>query len=108
MLLKTYYLEGSCKREFDTEIKFNLASAKYDCANLVKFSIKKRDDDSENCRLISCISKVLSSLKKQGTVDFYVKPEQMEQNTTEASYITNLLGGEIKSQNDRLNIYVKI
>ncbi len=108
MLLKTYCLEGSCKREFDTEIKFNLASAKYDGANLVRLSIMKSNDENENCRLLSCVSKVLSSLKKQGTVNFFVKPEQMEQNTTEAEYITNLYGGEIEPQNDRFNIYVKI
>lgn len=108
MLLKTYCLEGSCKRDFDTEIKFNIASAKYDGVNLLKFSIKRRIDDSENCRLMSCITKVLSSLKKQGRVNFFVKPEQMEQNTTEAEYITNLFGGEIAPQKDFLDIYVKI
>ena len=108
MLLKTFTLEGSCKKEFDTEIKFDLASAKYDGADLIKLSFKKTDSSEEDNRLLSCISRVLNSLKKSGNISFFVKPEQMAGTTTEAQYIINKFEDAINIREDFIDVFVKI
>ena len=108
MILKSYLLEGSCKKEFDTEIKFDIASAKYDCADLIMLSFKKTDSAEEDNRLLLCISRVLNSLKKSGAISFFVKPEQMAGATTEAQYIINKFEDRIQIRDDYVDIYVKI
>ena len=107
MVLSTYNLQGSCKKDFDTEIKFNLATARYEGADLIVFSINKREDEEENTRLLSCIYKILGTVKKAGTISFFVKPEQMEQNTTEAEYIKNKYADYLTFSDNLIYVYVK-
>ena len=108
MLLKKYFLGGSCKKDFDTEIKFYLASAKYDGADFVLLSIQKVSDEVENSRLASCVSRVLNTLKKTGSVKFFVRSDQLEKNTTEAEYILNKFPSQLTVNEKYLDIYVKI
>lgn len=108
MLFKTYTLDGSCKKDFDTEIRFDIASARYDGCDLVMLSFINDDSEEENTRLLSCITRVLSSLKKAGNIKFFVKPSQMLERTTEAEYIVNKFPELTNVRAEYTDIYVKL
>ena len=50
MLVFEFELSGNCKRDFDTEIRFNIASARFDSADLVIIKLPKKESDNEKQR----------------------------------------------------------
>lgn len=109
MKYKEYSLTGNCFVDFDTEIKFEIANARIDEAELIKLSIKRSMRDSENSRLTVCATKVLRSLKRAGWIQFFVMPEGFAENTTEAQFLLNKYYEFIGSADDGLiNIFVKL
>ena len=86
---KTYAIEGTTKTELDTEVKFVIATSKYDKVDLLKFSIDITNEENESARIASVLTKVLSNLKKNGIIKFYVKSEDILCDSTEANYLRN-------------------
>ena len=89
MIFYEFELKGNCQVDFDTEIKYNIASAKVNSADLIRLSIEKRESDRENDRLACCILKVLRSMRKEGTIQFFVNHLGFKNKTTESAYLLN-------------------
>ena len=103
----SFELLGSCMRDYNTEIRFDVASAKYDNAELISFTIPRIDDEKESSRLYSCAIKVIGTLMREGLIQFYVSPEHMRSGATQAEFIKNKYSDFISScESDRV-IYVK-
>jgi len=93
----------------DTEIKFNIASAKADSAELLAFSYPKLEDSpEEEKRIARSILKVLRGLKKNGVIQFFLTEDSIEKRTTEAQYIENKYKKYLISSTSFKHIYVKI
>ncbi len=108
MLFKKYVLQGTCKRDFNTEIKYNIASGKVEGAELVSLSLTLTDEEKENSRLKTCVTKILSSMKKGATVQFFVKEDAFEAHSTEADYILNKYSEFILPDEGQFQFYVKL
>ena len=65
-------LFGQNRVELNTELRFLIASAKVDGAELLRIDPPTCEDEKENLRIIGCIIKVLRTLKKEGVIEFYV------------------------------------
>ena len=107
MLVFEFELSGNCKRDFDTEIRFNIASARFDSADLVIIKLPKKESDNENKRLLSCVSRTLGSLKKEGIIQLYLTPLGFSKMTTEAQYIINKFSNYVTEDQNSIHIYVK-
>ena len=108
-MISSYELSGNCRSELNTEMRFLLASAKIDGEELVRLSIPYSVDERENSRINGCVIKVLRTLKKEGTIQFYVNNESFLANSTEASFLINKYGEYICEANrNSESIYVKL
>ena len=108
MPFKDYELLGSCKRDFDTEIRYCIASMRVEKRELVELYFSLREDGAENSRLIFCISKILSSMKKSSDIEFYVKPDDFANATTGAEYIMNKYSEYITDDKNKVSFFVKL
>lgn len=81
-------LQGKDQNEISTEIMFELAGAKIDGAELVRFNIENADDDSGKKRS-SAMLKVLKNMKSAGKIQFYATPESFAGEKTEAVFLIN-------------------
>ena len=101
-------LAGTCRAELDTEVKFNIASARADGVELVRLGLPLSRDDRNNSRLLCCLVKVLRSMIRDGAIQFYETDEGFTTSTTEAKFLDNKYSEFIiPSNNDYKYIYVK-
>ena len=108
MPFKEYVLTGTCKRDFNTEIRYFIASAKADSAELVSFALRFSEDEVDNSRLSVCVTKILSSMKKQGAIQFYIKEDAFKEGKTEADYIQNKYGNYVNITSGFYKFFVKL
>lgn len=108
MIYTKYSLTGRCKAELDTELRFDTATAKYDGIELVEFSFVKSDSEKENNRILCCIKRVLSAMRREGMIQFYVTSQGFENNTTEAAFLINKYSEYIaKANKNEISVYIK-
>ena len=89
MKICSYNLCGSNQSEISTEIKFLLASARFDGVELMRFVYKTNETDREAKRLYNITLKVLRSLRARKSIQFFVLPESFAESTTEAEFLLN-------------------
>ena len=107
-MLKEYLISGSTMSDINTEVRFNVAAARADKADIIRFIISKSNDERDNQRLLFCFFKVLRSMQKSGLIQFYVKDEDLEEMTTGALFLKNRFGDEIISSKEGfVYVYVK-
>ena len=88
-MFNSYALDGNCRSELNTEMRFLFAGAKVDGEELIRLDIPFGDDEKENGRLSGSVIKVLRTLKKEGVIQFYVNKDGFAAGSTEASFILN-------------------
>ena len=86
---KTYVLESTSKKDIDAEIRFLIATAKYDKIDLLNLSIAKQSSKDELNRILYSVTKVLAGLKKSGEIAFFLKSDQMDEDSREVNYLKN-------------------
>ena len=102
-------LIGQNRSELNTELRFLFVSAKVDKMELIRLDLPLTGNDKEDARINSCVIKVLRTLKKDGTIAFYVNREGFVANSTEAIFLQNKYGDCIESDAHETNaIYVKL
>ncbi len=107
-MLKEYRISGNCMADINTEVRFDIAAARADKADIIRFSIPRNSDEKNNSRILFCFLKVLRSMQKSGLIQFYVKDEDLSMMTTGALFLKNRFGDDIvPSPDDFTYIYVK-
>lgn len=107
-MLKEYLVSGTTLSDINTEVRFDVAAARADKTDIIRFKLPKSDDDKNNKRLLFCFIKVLRSMQKTGLIQFYVKDEDLEAMTTGALFLKNRFGDDIiPSPDDYTYVYVK-
>jgi len=102
-------LFGQNRVELNTELRFLIASAKVDGAELLRVDPPTCEDEKENLRIIGCIIKVLRTLKKEGVIEFYVNREGFSANSTEAIFLLNKYSEYIDDKKAELSsVYIKL
>lgn len=89
MKICDYRLNGINQNEISTEIKFILASARFDGAELLRFVYETNETDREARRLHNIVIRVLRSLRARKSIQFFVFPEDFTEETTEAAFLLN-------------------
>ncbi len=104
-----FRLDGTCRAELDTEVKFNIAGARAEKIELVRLDLPLTEDERNNSRLLCCLIKVLRTMMRNGTIQFYVTDDGFSASTTEAEFLDNKYHGLIVPSNSEYKyIYVKM
>lgn len=108
-MFTSYALDGNCRSELNTELRFLFAGARFDGEELVRLELPLGDDEKENARLSGSVIKVLRTLKKENVIQFYVNKEGFAVSSMEASFLLNKYGSFISDGvNEPSYIYVKL
>lgn len=89
MKICEYALLGANQNEISTELKFHLASSRFDGAQLMKFVYSTNDTDREATKMRNIVIKVLRSLRAKKIIQFFVMPESFDEGSTEAAFLLN-------------------
>lgn len=100
MKIFEYKLSGSNQNEISTEVKFMLASARFDGAELMRFVYETNDTDRDATRLRNIVLRVLRSLRARKTIQFFVLPEDFANSTTESEFLLNKYSEHFSNQSD--------
>ncbi len=94
-----------------TEIFFKVASARASGFSVVRFDIKKCDDEQAELRALKFLARILRGMKKRGAVQFFVMKDGFLRSSTEAQYILNVypeVADAIPEDEGTKYIFVKI
>ena len=104
-----FRLNGTCRAELNTEVRFNIAGARADKAELVRLDLPLTEDERNNSRLFCCLTKVLRAMMRDGAIQFYVTDDGFSSASTEAAFLENKYHSYIiSSDEDHKYVYVKM
>ncbi len=92
MLIKTVELKGRVFHSSRTEMLFEIASAKSEGVEIVRFDIPVATDETEQSNLkkmTSSLIKELRQMKTKGQIQLYATPTSFEKMSTEAVFLLN-------------------
>lgn len=108
-MFNEYTLDGKCLTELNTEMRFNIADARADMAELVRFSIPLSDDERDNLRLSNCLIKILRSIGHDGLIQFFVTDRDFENATTQAEFLINKYSDKLTPSTESVrHFYIKM
>ena len=91
MKYKTIKLLGNNSQELSTEAAFEIAVAKADGEELIKFNAQDSEDDASYTatKKIAALKKILRSMKESRKIQFYATAESFDKSSTEAVFLIN-------------------
>ena len=89
MIYKTLELAASEPRELTTELMFEVATARADGAELLRFDAKIPENEAQRKKKLSTILKLLKNMKATGKIQFFAMPESFAAGGTEAIFLIN-------------------
>ena len=104
-----YKLTGTCLSELDTEIRFNIANARQERAELIRLALAPSESESEAKRIANCVIKILRSMMKANLVQFFINCEDIHLSSTEAEFLLNKYSSFILNyQNESISFLIKL
>ena len=95
-----------------TEVMFEVATARAEGVELMRFSLKAKEDARIVSRLSRAAKKVLKDMKGRGAIQFFAFPESMENKSMEYEFIVNKYSGLLDLSADGVEgeeyFYVKL
>ncbi len=88
-MYEEFLLSGSGLADLDTEIRFNIANARAESAEIVRLSLALGANEHDNMRKENCLIKILRSMMRAGLIQFYVSDEDFEEGSTAAEFMLN-------------------
>ena len=88
-MLCEYKLSGTCLSELDTEIRFNIANARQDRAELIRLTLSVASSEPDAKRISNCVIKILRSMMKADLIQFYINEDDIHSSSTEAEFLLN-------------------
>ncbi len=70
------------------ELRFDIATARAAGFRLVRFALSPSDASVRN-RFLTTVTRKLSSMKKEGVIQFFATQKSFEERATEATYLLN-------------------
>jgi hypothetical protein len=95
-------LNNDAQDTLNTEIRFNVASARASGCEFVCLETYNADKD----KILATTAKILQAMKKEGKIDFFATRLDFESNNAKAGYLSNKIANvfEIMSNNNLLLI----
>ena len=104
-----FILKGATRLELDTEVKFNIATARVDGAELVRFVIPCSLNDREEGRALSTLTKLLRGIARSGDIQFFALNSDIESATLEGVFLLNKYSDFILADNSEYTyVYIKM
>ena len=102
-------LTSSDRCGLSTEIRFAIASATVDQLELLAISYHKTLDQSIDKRMISAIARILSAIKRDGKLSFYITYDSLSGASTEAEFLKNKYSEQLNMDtSDKFVFLVKL
>ncbi len=89
MIYRQIFLNSIASETVETEIIFELASARADGVELLRFDVAKLEDDKAYNKLMRSIKKILRVLKERSMVQFFAMPDNFINSGTESKFLIN-------------------
>ena len=83
-----FKLTGTCLTDLDTEIRFNIANARQDKAELIRL-ILPTVDEPDIKRIANCVLKIIRSMMKADLIQFFINEKDINSASTEAEFLLN-------------------
>jgi len=90
MNIITNELTGHTRDLLVTEVMFFIVSAKSVNADVIKFKIKTADGEAVSEKVLTEITRILKSCKRQRMIQLFLSCDEFEINTTEKEYLLNI------------------
>ncbi len=114
MKYKAINLTGAEPRDLTTETMFELASARAENIELVRFNMALLPEDTGNLvkKNLNAVLKTLKNMKATGQIQFFATQESFKSSSTEAVFLLNKYPDIFENTKDEKDsntyIYVKI
>lgn len=95
MIYQYTKIESKDRDSLKTEVRFIIASASVDQVELLAIELPQIEEEVESKRLRAALARMLSSLKREGRITFYVIAETLSHSSTEAEFLVNKYGEHI-------------
>jgi len=90
MILKEIDLRSCVKENAETEIMYEVASARADDIELIRINLKSSaEQESGLNKLLAVLIRLLKNMKQNGQIQFYAVPESFSKMSTEAVFLIN-------------------
>lgn len=89
MKIKEIILTGERRAQLETELRYATVSARVDGTEVLVYLIKNDENESKTKRTIATVTRILTDLKREGLIGFFVSPRSFELNNTEAQFFLN-------------------
>ncbi len=104
-----FILRGTTRPELDTEVKFNIATARVDGAELLRFAMPRTADSREDGKIIATLTKLLKGIARNGDIQFFALNPEIESSSLEGAFLLNKYNDFILPDNDSYTyVYVKM
>ena len=107
-------MKSSNRESAVTELLYEIAAARAEGAELIRFNICKRDSDEDDVypKIWTSIVRTLKGMKKEGRIQFFASKDSFMNLNTEAVFLINkysdLFKTDPSSNNKKDFIYVKL
>ena len=110
MKYKTIKLTGNNSQQLNTEAAFEIAVAKADGAELVRFDIQDSPDETgySTRKKVSALEKIMRSMKESRKIQFYATNESFTKSSTEAVFLINKYPDVFENIPDNSSEYIYI
>lgn len=104
-----FLLSGTTRIDLDTEVKFNIASARVDGAELVRFILERTGDDKADQKLMASLTKLLRTLVKSNGIQFFITGAEVASQRLEAEFLVNKYNDYMLADNEKyMYAYIKM
>ena len=89
MKIKEIILSGQRRSQLETEIRYATASARVAGTEVLVYLIKNDENPNKTKRIVATVTRLLTEIKREGLIAFFVTPKSFELNNTEAQFFLN-------------------
>lgn len=86
MVFNAYSLSSDRYTDIDTEIRFAVATARVEGAELLKFEIKREEDILKS---FNAAVRIFKKMKSMGLIQFFATPSSFSNSDAEAEFLRN-------------------
>lgn len=77
------------KAQLETELRFDIASAKADGVELLELEVKLCHNKEVDDRVLNFITRILGVMRREGLIQFYATPRGFADGAKEAEFLKN-------------------
>ncbi len=106
--ISKFNISGQMKAQLETELRFDIASAKADGADLIELEVPVTGDERLDARILNFITRILGVMMREELIQFYATPHGFRSGTKEAMFLQNKYPEYLREDSaDNCYVYIK-